>query len=104
MFDELLAHEQRYWRVSDEACGLGCDAVLRQRVVSLATLAGAVDEAHAVELLRLLPDLANASSERCGRIARWAHGLYPGPAWWNALEPDRIGEHLVARTFADRRR
>ncbi len=101
LFDELLAHERRYWKASADAHKLDTDEVLRQRVVALATLAGAVDEAHAVELLRLVPDLATASSERLGRLARWAHALYSGSGWWNPLEPDRIGEHLVARTFAD---
>ncbi len=101
MFDELLAHERRYWKSSAEAQKLDTDGVLRQRVVALSTLAGAVDEAHAVELLRLVPDLATASSERLGRLARWAHALYPGSGWWNPLGADRIGEHLVARTFAD---
>jgi hypothetical protein len=100
LFDELLAHERRYWKATAEAQKLDTDEVLRQRVVALATLAGAVDEAHAVELLRLVPDLATASSERLGRLARWAHALYPESGWWNPLEPDRIGEHLVARTFA----
>jgi tetratricopeptide (TPR) repeat protein len=100
LFDELLAHERRYWKATAAAERLDCDDVLRQRVVALATLAGADDEAHAVELLRLVPDLKTASSERLGRLARWAHRLYPGPRWWNALEPDRIGEHLVTRTYA----
>ena len=100
LFDELLAHEHKHWQNSDEAQGLLSDDVLRQRVVALATVAGATDESNAVELLRLLPDLVTASSERCGRMARWARDLYPGPGWWNPLEPDRIGEHLVARTFA----
>jgi tetratricopeptide (TPR) repeat protein len=101
LFDELLTHERRYWRFSAQTRQLGIDDVLAQQVVALATLAGAVDERHAKDLLRLLPDLANASNERLGQIARWAHRLYAGPAWWNPLEPDRVGEHLVARTFAD---
>ena len=69
LFDELLAHERRYWKASAEAQELDTDEVLRQRVVALATLAGAVDEAHAVELLRLVPDLATAS-QRASRAPR----------------------------------
>ena len=48
----------------------------RQRVVALATLAGAVDEAHAVELLRLVPDVATASQRASGTpCAMDAHAL-----------------------------
>ena len=99
LLDELLAHEQRYWRAS--AAGLFSDDVLLRRVVGLATLTGAESEAAAADLLRLLPDLADATAERRTRLARWAHELYPGPRWWNPLEPDLVGERLVADTFAD---
>jgi hypothetical protein len=63
LFDELLAHERRYWKASADARGLDTDEVLRQRVVALATLAGAAAEAHAVELLRLVPDLKTTDRE-----------------------------------------
>ena len=99
LLDGLLAHEDRYWRAS--ATGLDTDNELRARVVALATLASASSETEAVELLRLLPDLQDAPAERRGRLARWAAGLYPGPGWWNALEPDLLGERLVASCFSD---
>jgi hypothetical protein len=98
LLDEILAHERRHWRAS--APGLFADDVLPQRVVALATLGGAGDEAEAVERLRLLPDLDDASGERLALLARWAHEQYPGPAWWNPLEPDMVGEHLIAESFA----
>jgi tetratricopeptide (TPR) repeat protein len=99
LLGEVLAHEQRYWRAS--AGDLFSDEVLPRRVVGLATLAGAESEAAATELLRLVPDLADATAERRASLARWAHGLYPGPKWWNPLEPDLVGERLVADTFTD---
>ena len=64
-------------------------------------MAGADSEAEAVGLLRLLADLGDATAERLGRLARWANALYPGPRWWNPLEPDLLGEHLVATCFTE---
>src|SRR5205807_1568473 len=48
-----------------------------------------------------IPDLADATQERRFQLARWAHALYGGPSWWNPLEPDLLGEHLVACTYED---
>ena len=98
LFNELVAHEDHYWQAS--AGNLDSDRTLRQRVVALVTLTAAASESEAAELLRLLPDLEDATAERRGRLARWARDLYPGPRWWNPLEPDRVGEHLVATCFA----
>ncbi|MEX1140713.1 MAG: tetratricopeptide repeat protein [Thermoleophilaceae bacterium] len=100
LIDELLQHEQRYWIATADARQLPGDPVVLRRVVALATLTRAESEEEARELLRLLPDLGDASAERRGDLARWAHDLYPGLGWWNALEPDLVGEHLVASTFA----
>lgn len=104
LLDELLQHEERYWRAEAEAQRLDTSNVLRRQIVALATLTGATSEDEAVELLRLVPDLGDdATRERRGRLARWMHGLYPGdPEWWNRLEPDLLGERLVATTYADR--
>jgi tetratricopeptide (TPR) repeat protein len=98
LLDELLAHEQRYWRSS--AAELSCDEVLLKRLVALATLISAESETGAAESLRLLPDLVDAPAERRNRIARWVSAQYPGPRWWNPLEPDLLGERLVAECFA----
>jgi tetratricopeptide (TPR) repeat protein len=95
LLDELLVHEDRYWRHT----GGPDDAVLRRRVVALATLAGAADETDAAHLLSLVPDLADSSGERRRVLARWAHRLYDGPRWWNPLEPDLLAEHLVSVTY-----
>jgi tetratricopeptide (TPR) repeat protein len=99
LLDELLKHEQRYWRAN--AANLFSNDVLPRRVVGLATLADTENETTAARLLRLLPDLVDADAERCGSLARWVHELYPGARWWNPLEPDLLGEHLVADTFTD---
>ncbi|MGI8806887.1 MAG: tetratricopeptide repeat protein [Acidimicrobiales bacterium] len=98
LLDELLGHEDRYWRKNGP--GAPEDPVLRRRVVALATLAGARDEADAAERLRLVPDLARADDERLRALARWANGLYRGRhQWWNPLEPDLVAEHLVSTTY-----
>jgi hypothetical protein len=102
LLDELLAHEQRYWKATSQAGGLAYDGALRRRVVALATLAGADSEDEASELLRIVPDLSDEQSRQRRHLARWMHELYPaGPRWWNPLEPDLLGEHLVATTYAD---
>jgi tetratricopeptide (TPR) repeat protein len=99
LLEEVLAHERRYWQES--SAELGADEVLLSRAMAMATLAHADSEAQAAGLLRLLPDLTDASAERLNRLARWLRSQYPGPRWWNPLEPDLLGEHLVARSFFD---
>lgn len=98
LLDEVLAHERRYWRQS--SAGLGVDDVLLERLVALATLTSADSENDAASRLRLLPDLVDAPAERRTRLARWVQEQYPGPRWWNPLEPDLVGEHLVAHCFS----
>lgn len=106
LLDGLLEHEARYWRSSAQAQGLDADAVLQRRVVALATLAGAAGEREAAGLLALINELSGPeTNERRHRLARWAHSLYPAAdpgVYWGPLEPDLLGEHLVARTFSDR--
>lgn len=36
--------------------------------------------------------------ERRAQLARFGAAFYPGERYWNQLEPDRVGEHLVATT------
>lgn len=107
LLEGVLEHEDRYWLA--RAAGLNTDPTLRRRVVALATLAGArpseaglVAETAAADLLRLVPDLTDASVRERREVARWVHGLYPGTGWWNPVEPDLVGEHLVATTYGNR--
>jgi len=100
LLEELLAHEDRYWKASGPDAPT--DPVLRRRVVALATLAGASSEAEAAERLRLVPDLAHADEGLRRALARWVNRLYRGRlAWWNPLEPDLVAEHLVVTTYGD---
>ena len=102
LLTELTGHEDQHWQATAHTQRLDVgDEELCRRVVAVATLAGADTETEAAQLLGLLPDLSDSSStERCHALARWAHGLYPGPRWWNPLEPDLLGEHLVATHLA----
>ena len=102
LLDELLAHERRYWATTSETAGLRTHLVLNQRVVALATLAGAASESEALELMRLMPELADASAKYRARLARWVQNLYPvGTGFWNPLEPAILAEHLVAAALSD---
>jgi hypothetical protein len=99
LLDEVLAHESRYWR--EGSAEIDADDTLLERMVAVATLVTAESEAQAAKHLRLLPDLRDAPRERRNRLARWLRAQYPGPRWWNPLEPDLVGEHLVARCFIE---
>jgi hypothetical protein len=98
LLEDLIRHEDKYW--STTGPNVPRDPELRRRVVALATLTGAKSQDEAAKLLALVPNLGpNASRERCYELAAWAHSLYPGPAYWNPVEPDVLGEHLVASTY-----
>lgn len=99
LLDEVLAHERRYWREGAEELDL--DDVLLERLVALATLLKATSEQEAEDHLQLLPYFRDSPAERRNRLARWLRAQYPGPRWWNPLEPDLVGERLVARCFTD---
>jgi hypothetical protein len=101
LLEEVIRHEDRYWQPGQYTLPL--DQVVRRRAVALATLVTASTEAGGAELLLSLDDLADANIERRRVIARWLASLYPGPGWWNPLEPDLLAEHLVATTLADMR-
>ncbi len=99
LFRAVLLHEERYWRSSSG--DLFADAVQPRQIVALATLLSVDSEAEAVERLRLLADFADAPTERLGPIARWAAKQHPGTGWWNPLEPDLVGEQLIADEFSE---
>jgi len=102
LLDELIDREDRHWQATGLAHQVEVgDGDLRRRVVAVITLAGADTETEAADLLGLLPDLSDSSETgRRLAVARWGRDLYPGPRWWNPLEPDLLGEHLVATELA----
>ncbi|MFJ5696001.1 hypothetical protein ACIP9X_19415 [Arthrobacter sp. NPDC093125] len=57
----------------------------------MAALAGADNETEAAGLLHHLPDLQDAPTGTRMAWARWYQRSYPGPRFWNPLEPDLLG-------------
>ena len=98
--DELMAqvldrHESAYWERADTRRALHLDPADRRTAVALAALCGLGDDEADERLVRLVPALRDTSAERVRHVLRWLRELY-GPA--GVLEPDILGEVLVART------
>ncbi|MFF0518418.1 tetratricopeptide repeat protein [Actinomadura nitritigenes] len=100
----LLRHEERYWTNTATARGLRfAYSKTLPRAVAVATLFSVATEADAAHLLGRVPGLRDQPEERRLALAEWLHDLYP-PAdgrYWGHLQPDRLGEHLLARITAD---
>ena len=101
--DLLLRHEERYWQKAAAARGLRfAYSNALARAVAVATLFTADTEAEAARLLGLMPGLRDQPEERRLALAEWLHDLYPASdrRFWGRLQPDRLGEHLIARVTA----
>lgn len=98
--DILLAHEGRYWRRNATAAGPNLAIASLREAVAAATLFGAANRAEARAVVDTLPGLAGQPEDLYHRAEVWLSDLYPGPdadvGGWQPLEPDRLGEHLVA--------
>lgn len=103
-----LRREATYWLDMATAVSLPqeVDHRVQCRAVAVATLCAPtatrtpVDEGGAAALLEVLPDLEGVAIRR--RVARWLHDLYPARAGWiGPLEPDLLGEALVAETVGE---
>ncbi|MCE9622687.1 MAG: tetratricopeptide repeat protein [Actinomycetia bacterium] len=102
LFDALLQHEDRYWEGHSEREGLNLDRSSRRNIAALLTLADPEGEPEGASLVSSIPEFAEVDSERRHLVARYANRLYPrGSHYWNAIEPDRVGEYLVATALAD---
>ncbi|EGV13942.1 tetratricopeptide repeat protein [Actinomyces sp. oral taxon 175] len=126
LFEEVLCHEEHYWAEhwpsslavnadrhhQTEGTATPTDTQgnlnrkLARQAVAAATLTDIQDEEDAISLLNLLPANPGKNTKD---LARWLRNCYPPhmnangqPALWcEHLEPDRIGEHLVASTADD---
>jgi hypothetical protein len=99
LFGQLIGREAaRYWRPQAAAARLALADPVLERAVAVATLVGAADQEEAAAALAAIPNLAG-DGQRAARhdAADWLHALYPGPDYLNPLEPDLVGEALVAR-------
>ena len=102
----LDEHESHYWSRWAARKGLALDRADQRVAVALATLLGAANEDEALAVAGLVPHVAESAAERLA-IARWLADLYPpspGSAAlaFGALEPDRLGEVLVADILRER--
>jgi hypothetical protein len=106
---------ERHWLYEDTAAGrlyrpvelafgelaLG-DRSTVETAVAAATLAGAPTPYAAAQLVAHVLDVDQV---RARKIARWLHDLYPAPeagpdiTWLPPLQPDRLGEELIARVI-----
>ena len=125
LFEEVLRHEERYWAEhwpsnlavntdrdhQRKAAATPTDAQdekreslnreLARQAVAAATLTDIQDEEDAISLLQLLP---TNPGENIKDLAEWLRDCYPphvssnrhSTLWCEHLEPDRIGERLVA--------
>lgn len=94
----LLDHEARYWQRSARAAGLpDTEVELLSQVVAAATLAAGDNEHEANNIMKAVVEVPERYA---ARYRRWASQLYPGSRVVNPLEPDRLGEDLVAGVTA----
>jgi tetratricopeptide (TPR) repeat protein len=102
--DLLFKHEEHRWHATAMLPSTGVsdltDPVQAEAIAAL-LLYGPADLAQAADVLRRLPDLADASAERLANIARWASALYPAdPPWTIRIKPDMMAEWFLVAQLA----
>lgn len=103
LLDYTLGREQRFWdeELVSQGLGLLAGRPIRQ-AAAVATLAGqATTYTEAVNLLSTAPLLRDQPAATVGRMAELLHRLYPAERWLNGVQPDLLGEHLVARVIEE---
>lgn len=108
--EELLAevidrHERQYWQKLAKAVDLDLDPLIQSRAVAAATVLGGNEEAEALAVVGLLPELEGITSERRRKIATWLSNLYGSgnlkePPVIGPVEPDMLGESLVRAEYS----
>ena len=95
----LFKQEEHRWHASAKLPDWGLTDLTgpnQSMAIAVLMLSSPLDQAQAVAALRRMPDLADASAERLGNIARWAAGLYPAdPPWPIRIKPDMLAEWFV---------
>lgn len=98
--DEILANvlhreSERFWGSAPVAPHLGYQE--RQQLVSCSTVARVPDRHALATRLQALGYTPTSPESR--RVLDWLRDLYPGSGWANGLQPDMLGEYLIARTL-----
>ena len=104
LLDWLLMREERgIDRVRERQAGLGPEiqraTYHAAALVTLAQGAGSRDET--VEIISRAPSLEDQPRARREQVAEVLHVLYKGRRWCDGVEPDLVGEHLVAWCLRD---
>jgi tetratricopeptide (TPR) repeat protein len=96
----LTQHEAKYWATTVPEW-LHLQPQVLAEAVAAATLCGAADDEDALAALVALPSLRGQDQNGLIAVANWLRDLYPAPAgqFWGGLQPDRVGDHLVATTL-----
>ena len=109
LLDATLERERRYWSRMAQARSpaLALETQALEYAVAVATLTASApamtpaDAQQTALLLEAVPDIASDGALR-HRAARWLHDLYPlRGAWIAPLEPDLLGEALVAHVLTE---
>ncbi len=100
MFEAILRHETEYWHRSAHEQKLYLNGNELAELVAVATLTDVDDKNEAENVLALLP---HNNAREVQRARTWLSKLYhnDSSSFWNPLEPDRLGEHLVATRLID---
>ncbi|MFE1444626.1 trypsin-like peptidase domain-containing protein [Streptomyces sp. NPDC058739] len=101
--DLLITHEKPYWRAGAQRHGVALGDDSLTNAVTVATLMGAADRDEALAVLARVRGLDGQSEGQLMDVDQWLTTLYPpsGTGRWGALEPDRLGEHLVGVQLRD---
>ncbi|MBH0781479.1 ATP-binding protein [Nocardia bovistercoris] len=96
----VLGHERRYWKQAAADRGLKLDRGTMDRVVAAATLFGAADKTAAGRVIAAIPDLAHTKKRR-REVREFLRHFYPSSeTYWGTIQPDKLGEYLIAREAA----
>ena len=100
LYGELLQREDQHWKRVAERSNLSF-ASDRHRpwLAAYCSLVSAGNETVAQQALFLAPNYASNDPAQRDAISQWAQQLYPGPRWWNTLQPDLVAEYLIAMIF-----
>jgi hypothetical protein len=103
LLDFALRRERSMWDDGVRAAGLpqlaGRAVLQAAAVTTLAGRAGTREEA--IALLRSAPLLRSCTDLELGGVAEMFHAMYPSENWLTGVQPDPLGEHLVARAIDD---